>query len=92
VPAKGATSVAGQVAEMPTLTKATKKRPVTVRRTVLKSCSSITRVGVSSSLALLLAPIHPNFVETEFYEVQQLIGRVFRKSSLSCLLRLGVYF
>jgi hypothetical protein len=69
VPAKGATSVAGQVAEMPTLTKATKKRPVTVRRTVLKSCSSITRVGVSSSLALLLAPIHPNFVETEFSEV-----------------------
>jgi hypothetical protein len=73
VPAKGATSVAGQVAEMPTLTKATKKRPVTVRRTVLKSCSSITRVGVSSSLALLLAPIHPNFVETEFYEVRNLL-------------------
>jgi hypothetical protein len=69
VPAKGATSVAGQVAEMPTLTKATKKRPVTVRRTVLKSCSRITRVGVSSSLALLLAPIHPNFVETEFCAV-----------------------
>jgi hypothetical protein len=69
VPAKGATSVAGQVAAMPTLTKATKKRPVTVRRTVLKSCSRITRVGVSSSLALLLAPIHPNFVETEFWEV-----------------------
>jgi hypothetical protein len=29
---------------------------------------------------------------TEFSEVQLLFGRVFGKSSLSCLLRLGVYF
>ena len=71
MPAKGATSVAGQVAEMPTLTKATKKRPVTVRRTVLKSCSRITRVSVSSSLGPSSCFYsHPNFVETEFSEVR----------------------
>ena len=69
--AKGATSAAGKAAEMPTLTKATKKRPVTVRRTVLTSCSRITRVSVSSSLgpsSCLYS--HPNFVETEFSEVR----------------------